>query len=313
MNITLNTRSACEGGVRETAAAGKLPQIIDVKTGLGTDRAGFTVTTSRTGATTGVAGELSPGQEKDLEALLAVLGLDSENAKSATMQTVLKAIQAAIKQQALTVTSCTTALSDYDVARLEALKKAMADSDDPNAQEIVKNVERMLVLKTEIEDLANNQGMTYDGTFEGVRPNPNWELNTRVREMGDRIADIRHYTAAMGTEAVEARLDALAPAMKTAVNDLLAAYKQTSGWGVQVNIAYSKMAKTTLQSFANVIASGDLKLPAQISQDALGQILKELLEDLAPDAAAAKVAEELEEKMEEIAAQLDDIDIPVQA
>ncbi|MDO5318800.1 MAG: hypothetical protein Q4G65_09260 [bacterium] len=294
-------------------ATGIEPQVIDVKTGEGSNRAGILVTVADVGEISDVEGELTPSQEADLEALLALLGLDGENAKSATMQTVLKAIQAAIKQQAISVTTCTTAISDYDVTRLEALKKAMQGSDDPNAQKIIDNVDRMMELKKEIEDLANNKGMTYDGKFEGVDPNPNFELNTRVREMGDRIADIRHYKGCMGGDKMDALLNTLAPAMKTAVKDLLAAYDKTSGWGVQVNITYSKMTSQTLSSFANFIASNDLKFPPQISKDALLQILKEISEELGPNATAQQIDEKMEEKMAEIIAQLQDIDIPVQA
>ena len=294
-------------------ATGIEPQIIDVKTGEGTNRAGILVTVANVGEISDVEGELTPSQEADLEALLALLGLDGENAKEATMQTVLKAIQAAIKQQSISVTSCTTAISDYDVTRLEALKKAMQGSDDPNAQKIIDNVDRMMVLKKEIEDLANNQGMTYDGKFEGVDPNPNFELNTRVREMGDRIADIRHYKGCMGGDKMDGLLNTLAPAMKTAVKDLLAAYDKTSGWGVQVNITYSKMTAQTFSSFANFISSNDLKFPPQISKDALLQILKEISEELGPNATAQQIDEKMEEKMAEIIAQLQNIDIPLQA
>ena len=294
-------------------ATGIEPQIIDVKTGEGTNRVGILVTVANVGEISDVEGELTPSQEADLEALLALLGLDGENAKEATMQTVLKAIQAAIKQQSISVTSCTTAISDYDVTRLEALKKAMQGSDDPNAQKIIDNVDRMMVLKKEIEDLANNQGMTYDGKFEGVDPNPNFELNTRVREMGDRIADIRHYKGCMGGDKMDGLLNTLAPAMKTAVEDLLAAYDKTSGWGVQVNITYSKMTAQTFSSFANFISSNDLKFPPQISKDALLQILKEIAEELGPNATAQQIDEKMEEKMAEIIAQLQNIDIPVQA
>lgn len=294
-------------------ATGIEPQIIDVKTGEGTNRAGILVTVANVGEISDVEGELTPSQEADLEALLALLGLDGENVKEATMQTVLKAIQAAIKQQSISVTSCTTAISDYDVTRLEALKKAMQGSDDPNAQKIIDNVDRMMELKKEIEDLANNQGMTYDGKFEGVDPNPNFELNTRVREMGDRIADIRHYKGCMGGDKMDGLLNTLAPAMKTAVEDLLAAYDKTSGWGVQVNITYSKMTAQTFSSFANFISSNDLKFPPQISKDALLQILKEIAEELGPNATAQQIDEKMEEKMAEIIAQLQNIDIPVQA
>lgn len=294
-------------------ATGIEPQIIDVKTGEGTNRTGILVTVANVGEISDVEGELTPSQEADLEALLALLGLDGENAKEATMQTVLKAIQAAIKQQSISVTSCTTAISDYDVTRLEALKKAMQGSDDPNAQKIIDNVDRMMELKKEIEDLANNQGMTYDGKFEGVDPNPNFELNTRVREMGDRIADIRHYKGCMGGDKMDGLLNTLAPAMKTAVEDLLAAYDKTSGWGVQVNITYSKMTAQTFSSFANFISSNDLKFPPQISKDALLQILKEIAEELGPNATAQQIDEKMEEKMAEIIAQLQNIDIPVQA
>lgn len=294
-------------------ATGIEPQIIDVKTGEGTNRVGILVTVANVGEISDVEGELTPSQEADLEALLALLGLDGENAKEATMQTVLKAIQAAIKQQSISVTSCTTAISDYDVTRLEALKKAMQGSDDPNAQKIIDNVDRMMELKKEIEDLANNQGMTYDGKFEGVDPNPNFELNTRVREMGDRIADIRHYKGCMGGDKMDGLLNTLAPAMKTAVEDLLAAYDKTSGWGVQVNITYSKMTAQTFSSFANFISSNDLKFPPQISKDALLQILKEIAEELGPNATAQQIDEKMEEKMAEIIAQLQNIDIPVQA
>lgn len=294
-------------------ATGIEPQIIDVKTGEGTNRVGILVTVANVGEISDVEGELTPSQEADLEALLALLGLDGENAKEATMQTVLKAIQAAIKQQSISVTSCTTAISDYDVTRLEALKKAMQGSDDPNAQKIIDNVDRMMELKKEIEDLANNQGMTYDGKFEGVDPNPNFELNTRVREMGDRIADIRHYKGCMGGDKMDGLLNTLAPAMKTAVEDLLAAYDKTSGWGVQVNITYSKMTAQTFSSFANFISSNDLKFPPQISKDALLQILKEIAEELGPNATAQQIDEKMAEKMAEIIAQLQNIDIPVKA
>lgn len=308
MTINPNMNAGCVNG-----ATGIEPQIIDVKTGEGTNRAGILVTVANVGEISDVEGELTPSQEADLEALLALLGLDGENAKEATMQTVLKAIQAAIKQQSISVTSCTTAISDYDVTRLEALKKAMQGSDDPNAQKIIDNVDRMMVLKKEIEDLANNQGMTYDGKFEGVDPNPNFELNTRVREMGDRIADIRHYKGCMGGDKMDGLLNTLAPAMKTAVKDLLAAYDKTSGWGVQVNITYSKMTAQTFSSFANFISSNDLKFPPQISKDALLQILKEISEELGPNATAQQIDEKMEEKMAEIIAQLQNIDIPVQA
>ena len=308
MTINPNMNAGCVNG-----ATGIEPQIIDVKTGEGTNRAGILVTVANVGEISDVKGELTPSQEADLEALLALLGLDGENAKEATMQTVLKAIQAAIKQQSISVTSCTTAISDYDVTRLEALKKAMQGSDDPNAQKIIDNVDRMMELKKEIEDLANNQGMTYDGKFEGVDPNPNFELNTRVREMGDRIADIRHYKGCMGGDKMDGLLNTLAPAMKTAVKDLLAAYDKTSGWGVQVNITYSKMTAQTFSSFANFISSNDLKFPPQISKDALLQILKEISEELGPNATAQQIDEKMEEKMAEIIAQLENIDIPVQA
>ncbi len=307
----------------QAQAMGKLPQIIDVKTGAGTDRAGLLVTTTGGAdgprAVDGVDGLLTPSQVEDLEALLELLGLGGEDAKNATLQTVLKAIQSAIKQQSVTVTSCTTAISDYDVTRLEALKKAMEGSDDPNAKKIIDNIDRMMVLKQEIEDLANNQGMTYDGKFEShgksAPSNPNWELNTRVREMGDRIADIRYYKAHMGDAKMDSLLDSLAPAMKTAVKDLLAAYDKTSGWGVQVNIAYSKMSVSTLSSFTHFLSSPDLKLPAQISKDALLQVLKEIAESLGADATAEQIAEKLEEKMQEILAQLNDVasEMPVQA
>ena len=308
MTINPNMNAGCVNG-----ATGIEPQIIDVKTGEGTNRAGILVTVANVGEISDVEGELTPSQEADLEALLALLGLDGENAKEATMQTVLKAIQAAIKQQSISVTSCTTAISDYDVTRLEALKKAMQGSDDPNAQKIIDNVDRMMELKKEIEDLANNQGMTYDGKFEGVDPNPNFELNTRVREMGDRIADIRHYKGCMGGDKMDGLLNTLAPAMKTAVEDLLAAYDKTSGWGVQVNITYSKMTAQTFLSFANFISSNDLKCPPQISKDALLQILKEISEELGPNATAQQIDEKMEEKMAEIIAQLQNIDIPLQA
>lgn len=308
MTINPNMNAGCVNG-----ATGIEPQIIDVKTGEGTNRAGILVTVANVGEISDVEGELTLSQEADLEALLALLGLDGENAKEATMQTVLKAIQAAIKQQAASVTTCTTAISDYDVTRLEALKKAMQGSDDPNAQKIIDNVDRMMELKKEIEDLANNQGMTYDGKFEGVDPNPNFELNTRVREMGDRIADIRHYKGCMGGDKMDGLLNTLAPAMKTAVKDLLAAYDKTSGWGVQVNITYSKMTAQTFSSFANFISSNDLKFPPQISKDALLQILKEISEELGPNATAQQIDEKMEEKMAEIIAQLQNIDIPLQA
>lgn len=299
------------------AMSGIEPQIIDVKTGEGTNRAGFSVTISQTGATSGVEGTLTASQEADLEALLELLGLDGENAKDATMQTVLQAIQKMIKQQEVSVTTCTTAISDYDVTRLEALKKAMqplAESGDANAKKIIANVDRMMVLKSEIEDLANNKGLTYDGNFN--TSSANFELNTRVREMGDRIADIRYYTSGMGGVSgtkMSSALDTLAPAMKTAVTDLLNSYNQTSGWGVQVNIAYSKMTNQTLSSFVNILSSSDLKFPAQVSKDALLQILKELQESLGPDATAEQIEEKLEEKMQEIVEQLQNVDIPVQA
>ncbi len=303
--------------------SGTLPQIIDVKTGMGTDRAGLRVTTRTDGVgdVSGVDAALLPSQVQDLEALLAILGLDGENAKQATTLSVLKAIQSSIRQQSVIFTEKTTetttvsAMSDYDVERLKALKKAVEESNDPDAAKIVENIDRMQVLKDEIEDLANNKGLTYDGKFETVSPNPNFELNTRVREMGDRIADIRHFSARLGESGTDALLDKLAPAMKTAVKDLLAAYAKTSGWGVQVNISYSTDVLVTVKSFASVLASTDLQLPAQISKDALSQVLKNVAEDLAEDADVAQVLAKLEEKLEEIIAQLNEVaaNMPVKA
>ncbi len=315
MNVTLNPQSL--SGIA-TQDVGTLPPIIDVKSGEASARAGLLVTTSRTGATSGVTGDLTVSQQQDLEALLALLGLDGENAKNATMQTVLKAIQSAIKQQAVSVTTVTTGmvvLSDYDVTRLEALKKACETSDAKSAQDLVGNVNRMFELKGEIEALAK-QGMTYDGKFEGVSPNPNFELNTRVRELGDRILDISVYYNRLDATTREACLDTLAPAMKTAVQNLVAAYGEQMkyGWSnVQAYLTYQTSALTTLKSFESVIASPDLQLPPQISRDALSQILKEIIESVSPDATADEVAEKLDEKMQEIAEQLANIDIPMQA
>lgn len=312
-------------------ATGVEPQIIDVKTGEGTNRAGILVTVADVGKISDVEGELTPSQEADLEALLEILGLDGENAKTATMQTVLKAIQAAIKQQAASVTTCMTAISDYDVKRLEALKKAMgplAKNGDENAQKIIANVDRMMELKAIIEDCANNKGMVYDGKPTDQmgttdKSSPNFELNDAVREMGDRIGDIRYYTDCMGGgsgwgggdggKKMDDALSALAPAMKTAVKDLLACYSKTSGWGSNTGFAYSRMSTETFVSFIDFIQSPELHLPPQISKDALVQILKEIAEDLPPNATADLIAEKMEEKMEEIIAQLQDIDIPVQA
>ena len=315
MNVTLNPQTLA--GIA-TQDVGTLPPIIDVKSGEASARAGLLVTTSRTGATSGVTGDLTVSQQQDLEALLAILGLDGENAKNATMLTVLKAIQSAIKQQAVSVTTVTTGmevLSDYDVTRLEALKKACATSDDYYAGKIIENVNRMLELKTEIENLAK-QGMVYDGKFEGVSPNPNFELNTRVRELGDRMIDISIHYNRLDATTREACLDTLAPAMKTAVQDLVAAYGEQMkyGWSnVQAYLTYQTSALTTLKSFESVIASPDLQLPPQISRDALSQILKEIIESVSPDATADEIAEKLDEKMQEIAEQLANIDIPMQA
>ena len=315
MNVTLNPQTLA--GIA-TQDVGTLPPIIDVKSGEASARAGLLVTTSRTGATSGVTGDLTVSQQQDLEALLALLGLDGENAKNATLQTVLKAIQSAIKQQAVSVTTVTTGmvvLSDYDVTRLEALKKACETSDAKSAQDLAGNVNRMFELKAEIEALAK-QGMTYDGKFEGVSPNPNFELNTRVRELGDRMIDISVHYNRLDATTREACLDTLAPAMKTAVQDLVAAYGEQMkyGWSnVQAYLTYQTSALTTLKSFESVIASPDLQLPPQISRDALSQILKEIIESVSPDATADEIAEKLDEKMQEIAEQLANIDIPMQA
>ncbi len=316
MNVTLNPQTL--SGIA-TQDVGTLPPIIDVKSGEASARAGLLVTTSRTGATSGVTGDLTVSQQQDLEALLALLGLDGENAKNATLQTVLKAIQSAIKQQAVSVTTVTTGivvLSDYDVTRLEALKKAFETSDAKSAQDLVWNVNRMFELKTEIEDLAK-KGLVYDGKFEGESPNPNFELNTRVRELGDRMADISLHYDCLDATTRDACLDTLAPAMKTAVQNLVDAYgeqKRTYGWrNAQTYLTYQKATLTTLKSFASVIASTDLPLPPQISRDALSQVLREIIESLSPDATADEVAEKLDEKMQEIAEQLANIDIPMQA
>ena len=315
MNVTLNPQTLA--GIA-TQDVGTLPPIIDVKSGEATARAGLLVTTSRTGATSSVTGDLTVSQQQDLEALLALLGLDGENAKNATLQTVLKAIQSAIKQQAVSVTTVTTGmvvLSDYDVTRLEALKKACETSDAKSAQDLAGNVNRMFELKGEIEALAK-QGMVYDGKFEGVSPNPNFELNTRVRELGDRMIDISVHYKRLDATTREACLDTLAPAMKTAVQDLVAAYGEQMkyGWSnVQAYLTYQTSALTTLKSFESVIASPDLQLPPQISRDALSQILKEIIESVSPDATADEIAEKLDEKMQEIAEQLANIDIPMQA
>ena len=73
------------------------------------------------------------------------------------------------------------------------------------------------------------------------------------------------------------------------------------------------MTAQTFSSFANFISSNDLKFPPQISKDALLQILKEISEELGPNATAQQIDEKMEEKMAEIIAQLQNIDIPVQA
>ncbi len=313
---------AGRNAVQQMEELEKLPQIIDVMTGEGTNRCGIHITVvagpSGPGAIDGI-GDLTPSQVEDLQKLLELLGLDSENAKNATMITVLKAIQSCIKQQSISETTCTTPLTDYDVERLKGLRKAMENSTDPNAKKIIDNIDRMLVLKTEIEQLANEQGMTYTGKFResgtSAPENPNFELNTRIWEMGDRIGDIRYYKARMDGSDVNACLDTLAPAMKTAVNDLLDTYDKTNGWGKDVYFSCAKLGTKTLMSFGAMIASPDLVFPPHISKDALLQILKEIVESLSGDATAEQVAEKMEEKMQELLAQLNDVavEMPIQA
>ena len=86
MSLTINSNMNTN---YVNGATGTEPQVIDVKTGEGTNRAGILVTVANVGEISDVEGELTPSQESDLEALLALLGLDGENAKEATMQTVL--------------------------------------------------------------------------------------------------------------------------------------------------------------------------------------------------------------------------------
>ncbi len=313
---------AGRNAVQQMEELEKLPQIIDVMTGEGTDRCGIHISIvagpSGPGAIDGI-GDLTPSQVEDLQKLLELLGLDSENAKNATMITVLKAIQSAIKQQSLTVSTCTKAISDYDVARLNALKEALQGSEVKAAKDIIQNIDWMMAHKGPIEDLVNNKGMVFDGKFEdcgeGPPSNPNFELNSHVRFMGDRIGDIRYHNARMPDGLMDQLLDKLAPAMKTAVKDLLNAYNNTTGWGTTAHFAYAKMGKQTLVSLGHVIASPDMVFPPHISKDALLQVLKEILESLSGDPTAEQIEEKMEEKMQELLAQMNDVavEMPVQA
>lgn len=300
------------GGVNRTSDQ----IIIDVKTGEATHIAGLDV--DLIGKTKEITyDDLNASQKEDIDRLLALLGLDAENAKDASVLTILKAIQKQIKSGVVVKTETSTQIqmfSDYDVERLNALKKAMATSDDPNAKKVIDNIDRLLELKAEIEDLANNHGMVYDGKFEGEN-SPNFELNTRIREIGDRYKDIGIYESRMGGAKFEAALDTLAPAMKTAVQDLLKCYDEASrkgGWGdVMVALSYTTSTYATVESFMHVLQSPDLKLPDQIDRDALVKMLESLLDSGEDQAKIEEMLEKMIEELQETMAQVENVEVPV--
>lgn len=289
--------------------------IIDVKTGEASIVSGLDI--DIIGKTKEITyDDLTPSQKQDVDRLLALLGLDAENAKDASALTILKAIQKHIKAQSIVTTTSTQALSDYDVERLNALKKAMqplADAGDENAQKIIDNVDRLMVLKAEIEDLANNKGMKYDGKFEGEN-SPNFDLNTRIREMGDRYKDICTYRDWMGGDKLNAALDKLAPSMAKAVKDLIASYDEASrsgGWGdVTVVTTYSKSVKSTISSFLDVLKSSDLKLPDQIDRDALVKMLEKLMDCEDGPEKIEEMLEKMIEELEAAMAQMEVVEVP---
>ena len=289
--------------------------IIDVKTGEASIVSGLDI--DIIGKTKEITyDDLTPSQKQDVDRLLALLGLDAENSRDATALTILKAIQKQIKSGIVVKTETSTEMqmfSDYDVERLNALKKAMATSDDPNAQKVIDNIDRLLTLKAEIEDLANNHGMVYDGKFEGEN-SPNFELNTRIREIGDRYKDIGIYKGRMGSAKFEAALDTLAPAMKTAVQDLLKCYDEASskgGWGnVLVALSYTTSTYATVESFMHVLQSSDLKLPDQIDRNALVKMLEALLDSGDDQAKIEEMLEKMIEELEAAMAQMEVAEVP---
>ena len=101
-------------------------------------------------------------QVQDLEKLLALLGLDGDTAKDATMATVFKSVLDMVKaQQALSAGK--GSMAPADMAALDSLKASPQEMfpDDENAQLVGKNVDRMHELEAEIRSYQD-KGVTFD-------------------------------------------------------------------------------------------------------------------------------------------------------
>ena len=285
----ISSVGAKAAGVDIRQVYGGAEKIIDVKSGESLANSGrFTVSASTTGIreTTGI-GDLTPSQAKDLEKLLEILGITAENAKTATAATVLKAIASNIRAQTV-ITSTQFQISDYDTARLTALRDAYRSIGGYDANKAADNLDAILDWKNQLD--------------KGVL-----KASDNYKWFGDRIGDFRLYSGRVDSSKVSAALDKCAPAMKKAALDIMGAYQRTSGWSSNTWKQYAENSRQTIKSFIAVLKSDDLKLPSQISKDALVEFLESLLEETDDKTSTAEILEKLEEKIKEIEASLADV------
>ena len=257
-------------------------------------------------------------QVQDLEKLLALLGLDGDNAKDATMATVFKSVLDMVKaQQALSAGK--GSMAPADMAALDSLKASLQEMypEDENARLVGTNVDRMHELEAEIREYQN-KGVTFDENNPPKDPpegedNDSFQLYTRIRELGDRIADVNYFIDKLGTDKLDTALGTNALSMKEQIKGTLATFKENSknGWGFQVVQNYSASGCRTIANLANVLNSPDIALEKDCAVDkhALIALLEGLLDQAVEEKSDAKM---LEEKMEamllEIQAQLDEVD-----
>ena len=257
-------------------------------------------------------------QVQDLEKLLAILGLDGDNAKDATMATVFKSVLDMVKaQQALSAGK--GSMAPADMAALDSLKESLQEMypGDENAQLVGKNIDRMHELEAEIREYQD-KGVTFDENNPPKDPpegedNDSFQLYTRIRELGDRIADVNYYIDKLGTDKLDTALGTNALSMKEQIKGTLATFKENSknGWGFQVVQNYSASGCRTIANLANVLNSPDIALGKDCAVDkhALIALLEGLLDQAVEEKSDAKMLEEKMEKMLlEIQAQLDEVD-----
>lgn len=270
-----------------------------------------------------VTADYTKRQFNDLEKLLALLGLDGENAKNATAATVLKSIINVLRAQAAAAQKGT--MSAADMTALDSLKESLLETcpNDENAKKIIENIDRMHELETEIQAYAD-KGITFDPNNPPKDPpdGPDddvFKMYTRVREMGDRIADITTYKGRMGEETLNKALGTNALAMRKQIEATLDSFAEASksGWNnIKTMINYSNNIGRSLRAYVDVLKSPDLQFPpdAPVTKEQVIKLLEEVLaEAAAENSDADQIMEKLEKKLQEIQAQLDEVTPDIKA